>query len=202
MLARSHTRLRTVVLLIALIATFGIEAVFCFIAFAKNQKTVSSRRLADGKDWMTDNLNVDVPQSYCYENDDKNCQRYGRLYTWESAQMGCRRFGNGWRLPTNDEWQKMAKLYGGVRGDSDDDGKSAYKALTAGGSAGFNVQFGGNRNSDDGQFKRMEAHGFYWTASETDAANAWFYNFGQARFLNRHSDGNKKMGLSVRCIRD
>jgi uncharacterized protein (TIGR02145 family) len=158
--------------------------------------------MQDGKEWMTENLNVNIPQSYCYEDDEKNCARYGRLYTWESAQVGCRALGQGWRLPTNDEWQKMAKHYGGVRGDSDDDGKSAYKALTAGGISGFNVQFGGNRHSDDGQYGRLEAHGFYWTASETDATNAWFYNFGQARFLNRHKDGEKKMAISVRCVRD
>ncbi len=96
----------------------------------------------------------------------------------------------------------MAKQYGGVRGDSDDDGKSAYKALTVGGSSGFNVQFGGNRNSGDGQYARLDAHGFYWTASESDAGNAWFYNFGQAKSLNRHSDGDKRMAVSVRCVRN
>jgi uncharacterized protein (TIGR02145 family) len=96
----------------------------------------------------------------------------------------------------------MAKQYGGVRGDSDDDGKSAYKALTPGGSSGFNVQFGGRRNSNDSGYARLDAHGFYWTASETDAANAWLYNFGQARFLNRHKDGEKQMAISVRCVRD
>jgi len=51
--------------------------------------------------------------------------------------------GDGWQLPTNEEWRKMAKHYGGVRDDSDDGGKAAYKALIIGGSLGFNAVFGG-----------------------------------------------------------
>ena len=46
-------------------------------------------------------------------------------------------------------------------------GKAAYKALMTGGSSGFNAVFGGGR-SEDGQYARLKAHGFYWTASEID----------------------------------
>jgi uncharacterized protein (TIGR02145 family) len=157
--------------------------------------------MPDGKAWMTENLNVDVRGSYCYDDAALNCRRYGRLYTWESAQQACRSQGGGWRLPTNDEWRHMARQYGGVRDDSDDGGQAAYAALTAGGSSGFNVVKGGGRTSD-GQYARLDAHGFYWTASESDSARAWFYNFGQARYLNRHDDGEKERAFSVRCVSD
>ena len=46
----------------------------------------SSRRMADGKEWTTANLNVNASPSYCYDDAEPNCRRYGRLYTWESAQ--------------------------------------------------------------------------------------------------------------------
>lgn len=70
------------------------------------------------------------------------------------------------------------------------------------GSSGFNALLGGNR-SENGQYERLEAHGFYWTASESDPASAWFYNFGQGGLsLNRHRDGEKRMALSVRCVRE
>ncbi len=202
MQTRPQLVIRTCVRPIALGIALGSMVLCLTYASASIDMIRSSKRMADGKEWMTANLNVDIPQSYCYEDDEKFCRRYGRLYTWEAAQRGCSGLRDGWRLPTNDEWQKMAKHYGGVRGDSEDDGKSAYKALTVGGSSRFNVQFGGRRNSEDGQYARLDAHGFYWTASESDAVNAWFYNFGQAKFLNRHSDGDKRMGLSVRCVRD
>jgi len=158
--------------------------------------------MADGKQWTTQNLDVNTMPSYCYEDAEENCRRYGRLYTWESARRACQSLGAGWRLPTDDEWRRMGKDYGGVSEDSDDRGIAAYKALLAGGSSGFHALLGGGR-SDDGRYERLEAHGFYWTASESDAASGWFYNFargGQA--LHRQSGGEKQRAFSVRCVRD
>jgi len=72
-----------------------------------------------------------------------------------------------------------------------------------GGSSGFNALLGGGRGSDDGQYARLEAHGFYWTASETDPVSAWFYNFGRGgQALYRQRGGKKQMAVSVRCIKD
>jgi uncharacterized protein (TIGR02145 family) len=162
----------------------------------------SSKRMPDGRQWTTENLDVITDQSYCYDNAESNCRRYGRLYTWESAERACRSLGGGWRLPTNDEWRQMAKHYGGVRDDADDTGKAAYIALLIGGSSGFNAVMGGGRDLD-GQYARLDAHGFYWTASESDPATAWFYNFGLGgQILNRHADGEKQRALSARCVRE
>ena len=161
----------------------------------------SSRRMPDGKEWMTTNLNVRVDSSYCYDDAESNCAKYGRLYTWDSAQRVCRSLPGGWRLPTNDEWRQLAKQFGGVRDDSNDAGKAAFPALVTGGRSGLNVVFGGGR-TPDGQYTRLEAHGFYWTATESSANHGWLYNFGGARFLNRHDDGEKSRAFSVRCIKD
>jgi uncharacterized protein (TIGR02145 family) len=162
----------------------------------------SSKRMADGKLWTTRNLDVKTMPSYCYEDAELSCLRYGRLYTWESARRACESLGDRWRLPTDDEWRKMAKDYGGVSEDSDDRGKAAYKALFAGGSSGFNALLGGGR-SDDGQYARLEAHGFYWTASERDPSSAWFYNFGRGgQALHRQNGGEKQRAFSVRCVRE
>lgn len=72
------------------------------------------KTMPDNKQWMTTNLNVQIPGSYCYENSVQKCKEYGRLYTWKSAQEGCKVLGDGWRLPTNDDWRQMARQYGGV----------------------------------------------------------------------------------------
>ena len=191
---------------IALIVVFGCPGISSQRLFAQAQKTSrtrnSSKRMADGKQWMTHNLDVTTTPSYCYEDVELNCRRYGRLYTWESARQACQSLGDGWRLPTDDEWRQMAKHYGGVSEDSDSGGKEAYKTLLAGGSSGFNAVLGGGR-SDDGQYARLDAHGFYWAASETDPASGWFYNFargGQA--LHRQSGGEKQRAFSVRCVRE
>jgi len=161
-----------------------------------------SKRMADGKQWMTTNLDVNIASSYCYEDTELNCRRYGRLYTWESARRGCESLGGGWRLPSDDEWRRLAKLYGGVSVDSEEKGQAAYQALMAGGSSGFDAVLGGGR-TEEGKYARLEAHGFYWTSSETDPAGGWFYNFasgGQA--LHRQSGGEKPRAFSVRCVKD
>jgi uncharacterized protein (TIGR02145 family) len=160
-----------------------------------------SSRMADGKHWTTANLNVNTSPSYCYDNAEANCRRYGRLYTWESAQRGCRSLGDGWRVPTDAEWRELATRYGGVGNDAPDKGRAAYAALLLGGTSGFNAVLGGNR-SPDGQYARSEAHGFYWSASENDRASAPFYNFGKGgQALYRQNEGEKEMAISVRCIR-
>ena len=163
--------------------------------------TPSSKRMPDGKEWTTANLDVNVSPSYCYDDAEPNCRRYGRMYTWESAQQVCRSLGDNWRLPTDDEWRQLARLYGGVSSDSADKGKASFTALLSGGSSGFNAVLGGNRSA--GQYARLEAHGFYWTASENDAATAPFYNFGKnGGAFHRQPQGEKQMAISVRCIRE
>jgi len=167
-----------------------------------SRTTSSSRTMADGKQWTTQNLNVNAAPSYCYEDAELRCRQYGRLYTWESARRGCQSLGDGWRLPTDDEWRQLAKHYGGIYEGSEGSGKAAYTALLIGGSSGLDTLLAGGRQLD-GQYARLEAHGFYWTASENDPATASYYNFGKGRpALYRQESGEKQMALSVRCVRN
>ena len=162
--------------------------------------TSPSSRMADGKEWSTANLNVNTSPSYCYDDAERNCRRYGRLYTWESAQRVCQSLGAGWRLPTDAEWRQLAKRHGGVSDEAADKGKAAFTALMSGGVSGFDAVLGGNRS--DGQYARVEAHGFYWTATDNDRGTAPFYNFGQnGQALHRQPGGDKAMAISVRCVR-
>jgi uncharacterized protein (TIGR02145 family) len=169
-----------------------------FIADSVNN--YPSKIMLDNKQWMTANLNVNMPGSYCYDDVATNCDKYGRLYTWEAAKKACEILGNGWRLPTDEEWQQLAAHYGGAHKDSMNTGKAAYKALLQGGFSKFNVVLGGNHFS--GNYTRLEAHGFYWTATEKDTVTALFYNFGKgSQNLYRQEDGEKSRTFSVRCIK-
>src|SRR5215472_7668657 len=138
-----------------------------------------SKRMADGKRWTVRNLDVEFEGSYCY---DGNCRQYGRLYTWASARRACQSLGQGWRLPTDEDWRNLAALYGGA---------AAYRTLLTGGDSGFGALLGGGRDLN-GQFARLEAHGFYWTATEDGPASAVFYNFAKGKLsLFRQSEGEK-----------
>jgi uncharacterized protein (TIGR02145 family) len=95
----------------------------------------------------------------------------------------------------------MAKHYGGIHDDSDDRGRAAYEALLRGGDSGFNAVLSGGRAAD-GRYDDLEAHGFYWSASRSNPAGAWFYNFGRGSTgFYRQSDGEEQMALAVRCVR-
>ena len=179
------------------VAAMASAGLLCFA-----QQSGSPRRMPDGKEWTTANLDVTVDGSYCYGDTEANCRRYGRLYTWGAAQRGCRALGDGWRLPADDEWRQLAKHYGGVREDSDDAGKAAYAALLTGGRSGFNAVMGGSYTQADAKYSCLEQHGFYWSASETNPSTAWFYNFGKGgRSISRHREGAKEMAVSVRCVK-
>ena len=154
--------------------------------------------MSDGRTWTTENLRLALPGSYCHGDATSECLRVGRLYTWATAVEACGRLGASWRLPTDDEWRQLARAYGGTLGDSD--GRAALTALVAGGPSGFNAVLGGNREPG-GSYARLDEHGFYWTATESDKEHALFYNFGRGGgSLNRHQGGDKSMAVSVRCV--
>lgn len=152
--------------------------------------------MSDGRPWTTGNLHLVLPGAYCHGDDAAQCLRFGRLYTWASASQACSQLGPGWRLPTDDEWRRLANAYGGLLGDSE--GRATSTDLLAGRPSGFNAVLGGNREAD-GSYARLGAHGIYWTATESDNEHAWFYNFGRLG-LNRHRGGDKSMAASVRCV--
>jgi len=70
--------------------------------------------------WMAENLNYEVNCSGCYNNYPANCQKYGRLYDWETARRACPK---GWHLPSNDEWNI---LYGAIVSGYDLKAKSGW----------------------------------------------------------------------------
>ena len=61
--------------------------------------------------WMAENLNYETQDSYCYENDESNCSKYGRLYTWTAAKKAC---PSGWHLPSKAEFETLFSSVGGI----------------------------------------------------------------------------------------
>jgi len=62
--------------------------------------------------WMAENLNYYVPlKSLCYNDNQENCKKYGRLYNLAAAQKIC---PNGWHLPSEADWEKLVEFAGGT----------------------------------------------------------------------------------------
>lgn len=172
----------------------------------RDQQTYTWVRLKDGKKWMSQNLNYKVKESYCYDDDPTNCEKYGRLYTWEATKNAC---PSGWRVPRDDDWWNMTSEYGKAYNRWDDKpentegdaGEAAYKALMSGGSTGFSALLGGDRDSD-GEFGYLSESGDYWSATENDAGNAWDYSFNSNDGKVYRDYINKSVGRSCRCVQD
>jgi uncharacterized protein (TIGR02145 family) len=159
-----------------------------------------SQPMPDGNYWMLTNLNAATPESYCYDDDPANCERYGRLYTWASAIKACASLGPAWRLPSMEDWKKLAQAYGGVFADGPDNGKAAYQEMLVGGRSGLEMLLGGGR--DHPEYERREAHGFYWSTSEESPTSVRYLNFGKgSQTVYDQHGGEKSSAYSVRCVK-
>jgi uncharacterized protein (TIGR02145 family) len=154
--------------------------------------TIGSQR------WMAQNLNHAGGNSWCYDGDNANCERYGRLYDWNTAMTAC---PAGWRLPASSDWHGLIMFAG-------EDGAAAKLKSRSGwngtDSYGFSALPGGNRGID-GTFREVGEVGRWWTSThrgslDDDRAYSWSM---ASRFENAGDDHNdRREGLSVRCIRD
>ena len=157
--------------------------------------------MPDGKRWTLANLNIETPESYCYKDEPARCERYGRLYTWAAAQEACGLLGAEWRLPSMEDWKKLAQTYGGLHGDGPGNGKLAYRELLVGGQSGLEMLLGGGLQSDG--YARLEAHGFYWSTTEESPTSVRILNFGKGSgTVYDQYGGEKTSAYSVRCVSD
>lgn len=151
-----------------------------------------------GRIWMAQNLDYQLPGSWCYGSSDANCLKYGRLYTLSAAKKACAAMGAGWHLPSAKEWKSLVTAYGGAGEDATDGGAAAFKALTAGGARSFSAQLGGWRNAE-GRFKHLGTAGYYWSSTENDLGLIQLYLFSNGELSQVNND--PKLGFSCRCVK-
>jgi len=174
---------------------------------SRNGQTYKWVRLKDGKKWMAQNLNYKTNDSWWYKNDKSNGTKYGRLYTWKAAKKAC---PSGWRLPSDDEWWKMASYYGKAYNSRNGQeinkkgnaGEMVYKALIQEGHSGFFALLGGARYSTNDNFKGLDSNGDYWSGDEKSSLNAYSYNFRDSFNSLRRNEHDKNWAFSCRCIQD
>jgi uncharacterized protein (TIGR02145 family) len=179
--------------------------------------------------WMIENLNVDrfrngelisnavsdeewkrageknQPAWCYYNNDPKNGEKFGRLYNWYAVVDSRGLCPAGWHVSSDAEWTVLTDYLGG---ESKAGGK--MKATTGwyssnslnGNQTRFSGLPGGYRDVGDGTFYNVGYYGYWWSSSESSAKSAWF------RYLYCNDSnayqfyGQKRDGLSVRCIKD
>ena len=164
-----------------------------------------TRVMPDGKRWMTQNLNLTVAESWCYNNDTLNCQKFGRLYNWDSAQEACSLLGNDWQLPNEEDWLTLVKTQGGylhfMTGRPHGDPKKAFEALQKGGESGFEALLGGWRLLiGEFIFKYQGQNGGYWSMTPFGYSLAIGMVFREEYIDVAYSMIERSTGLSVRCV--
>jgi uncharacterized protein (TIGR02145 family) len=150
--------------------------------------------------WMAENLNLDTDGSECYENLDSNCDTYGRLYYWYTADTVC---PSGWHLPSIEEWSDLIENMGGQ-----DIAGNRLKALSGWEEAGDGSDVCGFSALPGGIFVpagyKYEAYtGIWWSSTKTTeygAADFWIYN-SQSQVQQNNGDLDSQAD-AVRCIKD
>jgi uncharacterized protein (TIGR02145 family) len=156
---------------------------------------------------MAQNLNYKTGNSWCYDDNSSNCQKYGRLYDWSTAKNAC---PSGWHLPSDGEWQQLERQLGmssseAQKGDAwrGTDQGSQLKDQSFGGtnSSGFSALPGGYRLSA-GSFYNVGDNGYWWSATANGSSLAWgrILTRGIARVVR--DDNGQTYGFSVRCLQD
>ena len=200
----------------------------CGLTFTKQNLNVSKYsdgtpipQVTDPTQWA--NLTTGA---WCYYNNTTaNGTTYGKLYNWyavagiydaaSAANPALRKklAPTGWHVPTDGEWSNLINCLD-VNADGGNNPNTAGGKMKSTGTSlwtspnaaatnesGFTGLPAGYRNSN-GSFVNIGSLGVWWSSSENNTTDAWsrvlYYYDGNAGRLN----GSKRVGLSVRCLRD
>ncbi len=188
--------------------------------------------------WIQKNLNVSryrngdiIPQvtdatqwanlttgAWCwYNNDSVNYSKYGKLYNWYAVNDSRGLAPEGWRVPSDGEWNKLVKYLD----NSTDTTLIGYQNSSAGGllkeagisnwlspntsannSSNFTALPGGQRGHA-GAFGNIGQYGSWWTSTQNDVVTSYNRNlYNLSGDVIRYYFGSKMFGLSVRCLKN
>jgi len=160
--------------------------------------------------WLKENLNYDLENSWCYGNEEENCNEFGRLYDWESAIHAC---PQGWHLATDEEWKILEGAIDSQYGIGDPIwDQTGYRGFDVGfklksqnnwngsNTSGFTVLPGGYRNQS-GYFYELWTTASIWTASPSSSMAFYRILNGQLN-SNGRGESTRTSGKSVRCFKN
>ena len=167
------------------------------------KKKVSKGEMTDSRDgkiyatvkigkqtWMAENLNF-IPQqdsSWCYENKEENCLKYGRLYDWQTAQWVC---PDGWVLAELDDWTELHT--GEIEWILSKDMKGTNDYL-------FNILPAGKRTWN-GSFFGIGNLATFWTIYKIEGKYEPSLHVRKDELVLTKYGDSEMSGLSVRCLK-
>ena len=170
--------------------------------------------------WMAENLNYETETgSFCYNDNAKYCEKYGRLYTWATAvgksEDDCG-YGNscnlgtgkvrgvcpeGWHLP---ESAKLLPLFYtfGMDELKSTEGWNDYEGTSGNGwdSYSFSAMPAGYRD-DSGDYYDEGGGAYFWSSTESYSTYGAYSMYMGCGYGDTSVD-YKNYGFSVRCLKD
>lgn len=182
-------------------------------------------------EWMTSNLKAGLPyyeddeldlslygeRMYSrlnYESDGRDFNRFGNLYEWETAVEICSKLPDGWRLPSDEDWQALECALGMSKGTAAADGwrgsgvatlmrqrtEGSRLAFEMSGLAGFYGGSAGNQLI----LRFVKEKGYFWSSTQKEDGTVYYrqllYNSDEV-FRSATNPRNIPM-MRVRCVRD
>ncbi len=148
------------------------------------------------------------------DGDAANAQ-WGNHYSWDAAMNGSTTEGaqgicpNGFHIPTHQEFITLFKFLDsavdtsttntGYTGTNDSTGAGA-KAKD-GGTSGIDFLLTGYRSTNGNFYNRTDGANL-WSSTQADASTAWRWSLYATRGDVYRNKNDKKLGFSVRCIKD
>jgi len=176
-----------------------------------------------GKTWMAENLNYETDSSWCYDNSADSCNKYGRLYDWNTAMASSPSSTEnpsgvrgvcpfGWHLPSRQEWGDLAKAAGG-EDEYGQYGNAGTKLKSASGWNSCNQDIPNGENEYkfsalpggyyyEGEITDFGKYGAWWTATEDYDNFAYIRSMGNCLKTVSEDKQYKSKGHSVRCVKN
>jgi len=195
------------ILLSALVILSGCDDDEIDLTFTDSRDGQTYRTIIIGNQtWMADNLNYKPTNaiSWCYDNNEDNCDIYGGLYDWHTALSIA---PDGWHLPSDAEWQELVDFLGGdleAGGKLKEAGFDHWNAPNTGADnrSRFNALPGGNHNTSTNLSYSLGKETAWWSSSSFTPSIAWLRFIGFDHIRAQKATFEIEHAISVRCIKD
>ncbi len=150
-----------------------------------------------------------------YGNDPANNTKYGLLYNWHVVNDARGIAPEGWRVPTNADWNALCDELGGVNEAGEKLKEWGHKHWLspnyANNSSGFTALPGGVRfgsaaaapnAGSQGHYRFVGAQSYYWEQAQATAANGWIRNLYYGNIRVTRASVVKSTGASIRLVSD
>jgi uncharacterized protein (TIGR02145 family) len=159
---------------------------------------------------------------WAYDGNESIAEVYGRLYTWYVINDSRKICPVGWHVPTQEEWTTLTNflINNGYGLEGSENNIANAMAATNGwekngtqgtpgsgqtinNKSGFSALPGGFRSGSDGGFTFIGEGGYWWSSTDVNNVLAWRGCYIWFGFGTVYADpGEKKVGNSVRCLKD